>query len=566
MDKVAIVILNWNGAKMLAQYLPTVLNYSRDEATVYVADNASTDNSLDLLRREFPECKLVVLNENWGFAEGYNKALQQVEAEYYVLLNSDIEVTHHWLTPLIEFMDVHPEVAACQPKLLSMKDRDAFEYAGACGGYLDRYGYPFCRGRLFETLEKDNGQYDYATEVLWATGAALMIRSKDYWEVGGLDGRFFAHSEEIDLCWRLRIRGRKIYCLPDSYVYHVGGATLPKSNSKKTFLNFRNNLMMLYKCLPDEDFSHVMKWRLFLDYLAAFEMLILKQDMGDFKAVLKARRAFNRKKDELKADRKAIQESRVEKDIPEHTRFSLLWQYYVRGRRRFSQLMMLLVLLLSPLAVQAQDDGYEVLCEDTCTHIHGIDLSHYQGEVFWEVVGDNTPMAYVYLKATEGGDRIDETFERNIWLAHHYGLKVGSYHFYRPKTEQVKQLENFKSQCLPRDQDLIPMIDIETTGGLPADEFCDSLFTFLELVEEAYRQKPLIYTGRNFYNKYLLGKIDDYKLMIAMYTDEEPVVADDREITMWQYTGKGRINGVNGFVDKSRFMGNHTLREIRYRH
>jgi len=218
------------------------------------------------------------------------------------------------------------------------------------------------------------------------------------------------------------------------------------------------------------------------------------------------------------------------------------------------------------VSAQAQDEGYEVLCEDTCTHIHGIDLSHYQGNVFWEVVGDNTPMAYVYLKATEGGDRIDETFERNIWLAHHYGLKVGSYHFYRPRTEQAKQLENFKSQCLPRDQDLIPMIDIETTGGLPVDEFCDSLFLFLELVEEAYHQKPLIYTGRNFYNKYLLGKIDEYKLMIAMYTDEEPVVADDREITMWQYTGKGHLNGVSGFVDKSRFMGNHTLREIRYRH
>lgn len=186
MDKVAIVILNWNGAKMLAQYLPTVLNYSHDEATVYVADNASTDDSLDLLRREFPECKTIVLDRNWGFAEGYNKALAQIEATYYLLLNSDIEVTHHWLTPLIEFMDTHAEVAACQPKLLSIYDRDSFEYAGASGGFLDRYGYPFCRGRIFETVERDNGQYDYRQEILWATGAALMIRSKDYWEVGGL--------------------------------------------------------------------------------------------------------------------------------------------------------------------------------------------------------------------------------------------------------------------------------------------------------------------------------------------------------------------------------------------
>ena len=569
MDKVAIVILNWNGAKMLAQYLPSVLNYSRDEATVYVADNASTDGSVAFLRREFPECKLIVLSENWGFAEGYNKALKQVDAEYYVLLNSDVEVTHHWLTPLIEFMDVHPEVAACQPKLLSVSDRDAFEYAGACGGYLDRYGYPFCRGRLFQSVEHDNGQYDFPAEILWATGAALMIRAKDYWDVGGLDGRFFAHSEEIDLCWRLRIKGRKIWCLPESYVYHVGGGTLPKSNSRKTFLNFRNNLMMLYKCLPDEELHHVMAWRAFLDALAAFKMLFLDLNMGDFNAVVKARAAFHRKKKELRADRKAIQESRVVSDIPERRSFSLLWQYYVKGRKRFSDLLVLLILLLSPITIQAQSNNYndyEVMCEDTCTHIHGIDLSHYQGNVFWEVIGDNTPMAYVYLKATEGGDRIDETFERNIWLAHHYGLKVGSYHFYRPKTEQVKQLENFKSQCIPREQDLIPMIDVESTGGLDTDEFCDSLFTFLELVEEAYRQKPLIYTGRNFYNKHLLGKIDEYKLMIAMYTDEEPVVADEREITMWQYTGKGHINGINGYVDKSRFMGNHTLREIRYRH
>ena len=193
-----------------------------------------------------------------------------------------------------------------------------------------------------------------------------------------------------------------------------------------------------------------------------------------------------------------------------------------------------------------------ILCEDTCSHVHGIDLSHYQGNVFWEAVGDNTKMAYVYLKATEGGDRIDATFERNIEMAHRHGLKVGSYHFYRPLTDQQKQLQNFMSQCLPREQDLVPMIDIEST-------FCDSLFYFLDLVEDAYHQKPLLYTGRNFYNKHLKGKIDDYKLMIAMYTDEPPVLADDRDITMWQYTAKGRIVGVNGFVDKSRFMGKHTV-------
>lgn len=338
MDKLAIVILNWNGAKMLRQYLPNVLNYSRDEATIYVADNASTDDSVEMLRNEFPECKTIVLDKNWGFADGYNKALKQVVAEYYLLLNSDIEVTHHWLTPLIEFMDVHPEVAVCQPKLLSIYNKDMFEYAGASGGYIDRYGYPFCRGRIFDTLEEDNGQYDYATEILWATGAALMIRAKDYWEVGGLDGRFFAHSEEIDLCWRLRIRGRKIYCLPESYVYHVGGGTLPKSNPMKTFLNFRNNLTMLYKCLPDKELKHVMRVRWFLDYLAALEMLLLSHNCGDVKAVFRARHAFKKWRKDFEADRQQIQASRVLEDIPQQRRYSLLWQYYAKGHKHYSDL------------------------------------------------------------------------------------------------------------------------------------------------------------------------------------------------------------------------------------
>ena len=338
MDKLAIVILNWNGAKMLRQYLPSVLEYSRDEAVVYVADNASTDESIILLKELFPEVKLILLEKNWGFAEGYNKALSQVEAEYYLLLNSDIEVTHHWLTPLIEFMDVHPEVSACQPKLLSIYNKDMFEYAGASGGYIDNFGYPFCRGRLFDVVEEDNGQYDYATEILWATGAALMIRSKDYWEVGGLDGRFFAHNEEIDLCWRLCIRGRKIYCLPESYVYHVGGGTLPKSNPMKTFLNFRNNLTMLYKNLPDQELQHVMRWRWFLDYLAAWETLILNRNWGDFKAIYSARRAFKRWRKDFDADRQQIQASRVAQRVPERYSFSLLWQYYAKGRKHFSDL------------------------------------------------------------------------------------------------------------------------------------------------------------------------------------------------------------------------------------
>ena len=338
MEKVAIVILNWNGQAMLEKYLPSVMQYSRAEATVYVADNASTDQSLEMLKTHFPEVRQICLEKNWGFAEGYNQALRQIEATYYLLLNSDIEVTHHWLTPMVEYLDSHPEVAACQPKLLSIFDKDRFEYAGASGGYLDRLGYPFCRGRIFETVEADNGQYDYSADILWATGAALMIRSKDYWEAGGLDSRFFAHNEEIDLCWRLRIRGRRIVCLPESYVYHVGGGTLPKGNPMKTFLNFRNNLTMLYKCLPDEELKSVMRWRWWLDYLAAWEMLLLKRNAGDFKAVYRARRAFKRWRKDFEADRRAIQAGRVAKEIPERRSFSLLWQYYVKGRKLFTQL------------------------------------------------------------------------------------------------------------------------------------------------------------------------------------------------------------------------------------
>lgn len=338
MAKVAIVILNWNGQKMLAKYLPNVVEYSRQDAEIWVADNSSSDQSMHLLETQFPQVKTIVLEQNFGFAEGYNRALSQIEAEYYVLLNSDVEVSHHWLTPLIEFMDSHQQVAACQPKLLAEYDKDMFEYAGACGGFLDKYGYPFCRGRIFETVERDNGQYDYQQEILWATGACMMIRSKDYWDAGGLDGRFFAHNEEIDLCWRLRLKGRRIYCIPESEVYHVGGGTLPKSNPMKTYLNFRNNLTMLYKNLSDSDLERVMRVRWFLDYLAAFEMLILKRNWGDFKAVFKARKAFKAWRKDFAEDRRKIQAARVREEIPQVFDCSILWQYYAKGKKLFSQL------------------------------------------------------------------------------------------------------------------------------------------------------------------------------------------------------------------------------------
>ncbi len=336
--KTAIVILNWNGRKMLTEYLPNVVKYSKDDAEVWVADNASTDGSLEMLAERFPMVRTLRLDRNYGFAEGYNRALARIEADYYVLLNSDVEVTHHWLTPLVEFMDAHKDVAACQPKLLSETDKDSFEYAGACGGFLDKYGYPFCRGRIFDTVERDSGQYDYAMDVLWATGACLFIRAEDYWRVGGLDGRFFAHCEEIDLCWRLRQLGKRVVCYPESKVFHVGGGTLPKANPMKTFLNFRNNLTMLYKNLPDDELRHVMRVRLLLDWLAALEMLLLKRNWGDFKAVIRGRRAYNEWKHDFDKDRHEIAKSRRLNPVPERKPFCILWQYYAKGRKFFSQL------------------------------------------------------------------------------------------------------------------------------------------------------------------------------------------------------------------------------------
>lgn len=338
MKQVAIVILNWNGARMLETYLPGILREAEDVADVYVADNASTDGSVELLEREFPVCQRILLEKNWGFADGYNKALEQIEAPYYLLLNSDIEVTPGWLNPLLQWMENHPRTAACQPKILSLHQRDRFEYAGASGGYMDKYGYPFCRGRIFDVVEKDCGQYNRPCRVLWATGAALMIRSEDYWKAGGLDGRFFAHNEEIDLCWRLGLLGREVYCVPESVVYHLGGGTLPKSNPMKTYLNFRNNLTMLYKCLPDEELGKVMAVRCVLDYVAALKMLVVDRNWGDFCAVIKARKSFRKWKKQFTSVRKEIQRSRVQKHIAGILPASLLWQYHVKGKKTFAEL------------------------------------------------------------------------------------------------------------------------------------------------------------------------------------------------------------------------------------
>ena len=256
---------------------------------------------------------------------------------FFVLLNSDVEVTEHWLEPMIAYLDIHPEVTACQPKIRSWRQKDHFEYAGAAGGFLDKYGYPFCRGRIMGVVEKDEGQYDKVIPVFWATGAALVIRRSDYKEVGGLDGRFFAHMEEIDLCWRLRSRGREIVCVPQSKVYHVGGATLKKENPRKTFLNFRNNLVMLYKNLPAEELNKVMRIRACLDYVAAF-VFLLKGDWDNACAVMRARKEYKQIRPSFSSSREENMRKKRLDLIPERTKNSILWQFYARGCKRFSQL------------------------------------------------------------------------------------------------------------------------------------------------------------------------------------------------------------------------------------
>lgn len=336
--KVSVVILNWNGCEMLRTFLPSVVRHSEGaDIEVCVADNGSTDASVDMLRKEFPSVRIILLEQNHGFADGYNLALQQVDAEYVVLLNSDVEVTAHWLEPMVAYLERHLEVAACQPKIRSQRQKEYFEYAGAAGGFIDKYGYPFCRGRIIGVVEKDENQYDTVIPLFWATGAALFIRRSDYLEAGGLDGRFFAHMEEIDLCWRLRSRGRQIVCIPQSVVYHVGGATLKKENPQKTFLNFRNNLVMLYKNLPEEELNKVMRIRTCLDYVAALTFL-LKGDVGNARAVMRARKDFKRQCPSFSSSREENLRKNTLNAIPERSKSSILWQFYARGCKRFSQL------------------------------------------------------------------------------------------------------------------------------------------------------------------------------------------------------------------------------------
>ncbi len=335
----AIVILNWNGESYLQQFLPTLIKYtSLSETEIVVADNASTDSSLSILQEKFPTIRTIVLDKNYGFAGGYNKALAQIKADYYILLNSDVEVTPNWLEPLINYMNEHNEVAACQPKILSYFKQTYFEHAGAAGGYIDRFGFPFCRGRILGTAEEDKGQYDNIANIFWATGACLVIRSEVFWKAGGLDDDFFAHMEEIDLCWRLKSRGFHIVCIPESTVFHVGGGTLNVESPYKTYLNFRNNLLMLYKNLPVKSLNSIMFWRFIFDYTAAFQLFITGKPKNAM-SVFKARSDFKRMQSGFEEKRKQNILYSTTDNQSDIFQKSIVIEYYLKRKRIFKLLL-----------------------------------------------------------------------------------------------------------------------------------------------------------------------------------------------------------------------------------
>lgn len=330
MKKIAVVILNWNGTELLRQFLPSVIEFS-PEAEIYVADNASTDDSVTVVQKEFPSIKIIQNTGNFGYAKGYNEALKQVEEPYYALVNSDIEVTKNWLAPIIAIFDNQPNTAIIQPKLLDYKRKDYFEYAGAAGGFLDKFGYPYCKGRIFDTLEKDLGQYNTETEVFWATGACFFIRKEVFRKLNGFDDDFFAHQEEIDLCWRAFNLGFTAKYCPSSIVYHVGGATLNEANPKKTYLNFRNSLLMLTKNLPKGTLLKRIFFRLCLDGLAGIQFIL----QGKFKhtwAIVEAHFGFYKRLPQYLKKR-----GNVQKHQYYHSK-SIVWSYFIMKRKKFTDL------------------------------------------------------------------------------------------------------------------------------------------------------------------------------------------------------------------------------------
>jgi len=338
MKQVAVIILNWNGAALLRRYLPTVIAGTDDTiADVIVADNGSTDDSLQVLQQEFPSVKVMAFDKNYGFAQGYNLAIEKTMYPYTVLLNSDVRTPHGWLNPLLDFMETHPAVGAVMPKLLHDREdgKQMFEYAGAAGGYIDCHGYPYCRGRIFECLEEDHGQYDDgAKSVFWATGACLMVRSQLYHDVGGLDKDFFAHMEEIDLCWRIRLAGNELMMVPSSHVYHLGGGSLPQGNPRKTYLNFRNNLLLLHKNLPREEGRRLLFVRRLMDTLA-LGMAMLKGNFGDAWAIVRAHRDFRRMRSRY-TSQPAVN---LLRELPEE-RVNIITAHFLHGVKLFTDLKM----------------------------------------------------------------------------------------------------------------------------------------------------------------------------------------------------------------------------------
>jgi GT2 family glycosyltransferase len=334
--KVAIVILNWNGRKYLEQFLPSVLAGTYPQQELIVADNGSNDDSVSFLQTNYPKIRIIQLDRNYGFAKGYNLALKQVQSDYYVLLNSDVEVQPGWIEPVIDLMEADPSIGACQPKLLSYREKNLFEYAGAAGGWLDFLGYPFARGRIFDICEKDEGQYDLTEPIFWASGAALFVRARLYHDLFGMDELFFAHQEEIDFCWRMQLAGFRVFACPKSVVYHLGAGTLPKGNERKVFLNFRNNLIMLAKNLPPEQAIWKIPFRFFLDTISAWKSLFVGQGVY-FKAVIRAQIGFlkwivlKRRKSVFPPKRKGNLEGWFTK--------SVVWKHFVAGKKTFSEIV-----------------------------------------------------------------------------------------------------------------------------------------------------------------------------------------------------------------------------------
>ena len=337
--KTAVVILNWNGQKILEEFLPSVMkNTTCSDAKIIVADNGSTDNSLKFLSENYPSVEQIILDKNYGFAEGYNRALKQINAKYFVLLNSDVEVTENWLEPLVAYLDNNENVAACMPKILSYKQKTHFEYAGAAGGFIDKYGYPFCRGRILTNLEEDKQQYDTQINVFWTTGACMIIRSEIFNSLNGFDESFFAHMEEIDLCWRIQHAGYSLVCLPQSQVYHLGGGTLKTDSPKKIYFNFRNNLFMLVKNLPQKKFKRTIITRLFLDMLSA-KIFLLTLKFSHFAAVLKAHFNFYKSIKTLMKKRKEILTTAKIAEVPNIYKKSIVFKFFRSGKKlKFSEI------------------------------------------------------------------------------------------------------------------------------------------------------------------------------------------------------------------------------------